>query len=289
MFRALATMTLIFLLAAGGGAPALAREVLPAEKGAATPDNDNIAVRRQDDGHLLVSDSRHQVELRLPGPYWECRSPQQLAGQAPQGGCAPTARGADPSLVLSVIHKDAPAAVGLQAHPQRFLARNKGDLESYVDALQQQLRQQAGTVRNLRSQWMEQTPERGAIINLTEFTQVREDGMNAHFFLARCFVRPEGEEVRMFQLLAVAPESELPWLRADLEEIISSFRFTGEPAAQFMAPDAPPEKLPSAKQPQAAQPGPCGQGMLGVLPAIFIVIGLYYFFVLRRRKSQPQM
>ncbi|MDP6439805.1 MAG: hypothetical protein QGH74_09235, partial [Candidatus Brocadiia bacterium] len=108
------------------------------------------------------------------------------------------------------------------------------------------------------------------------------------FVLVRYFVRAEDEDVRVFQLIAMATEEEFAWQEKDFEHVIDSFRFSGVPAAEFFEPDAPAEKLPSAQPAATSSRGP-GQWIRGVLPGIILVVIVYWILMRRRRKKQAEM
>ena len=134
------------------------------------------------------------------------------------------------------------------------------------------------------ARWIERD---GMKIHRCEFERSQGE-MTAKFAMARYFVHPEGEDVRVYQLVAMGMAEDFVRAREDMEGIVDSFRFTGTVDGSFFVPDAAPEKLPSA-QPMAA-PGACGQlGVGGILPAVILVIIAYYLIVVRRRKAAGGM
>jgi hypothetical protein len=245
-----------------------------------------VRVWVDEERRVVVEDEANQYRLSVPGPYWECKMPDQLGG-AGGGGCAARMRPRTDGFLLSISNKDAPAAMALQVLPDRFRVRSTDDLEGYVAASQAQLRKQAGGTLNFLEQSWERRED--MIVHRTSFTRT-DRNITGRYVLVRYFVRPEDEDVRVFQLIAMATEDEFAWQEKDFEHVIDSFRFSGIPAAEFFEPDAPAEKLPSAQPAATSSRGPGrAKEIGGVLPGIILVLGVYWFVMRRRRKKQSEM
>lgn len=274
-----ATLLITLALLAGASAAGAGEVPQPGEVPAAAP-----RVWVDEERRVVVEDEANQYRLSVPGPYWECKTPDQLAG-ADGGGCAARLRPRADGFLLSISNKDAPAAMALQLLPDRFRVRSTDDLEGYVEASQAQLRKQAGGMLNFLEKSWEQRED--MIVHRTSFTRT-DRNIAGRFVLVRYFVRAEDEDVRVFQLIAMATEEEFAWQEKDFEHVIDSFRFSGVPAAEFFEPDAPAEKLPSAQPAATSSRGP-GQWIRGVLPGIILVVIVYWILMRRRRKKQAEM
>jgi len=263
-----------------------ANDVTPGPEGggAAVPGVPMVTV--DEEGRLHLSDPMYYCSLTLPGSYWECKSPGQLAAETQTGGCAPAGGGMPQGMAFILRHKDAPAAVTLRVLPQRFLMRGKDDLESFVEAQESQLKERGGGAVEFKEQTYGETD--GVVWRRSLFTATGR-GPTQTYLLVHFFVRPAGQDARMYQLAAMTLEETYegrPSVREDIESVAASFRYTGELAPAFFAPDAPAEKLPTLDEPANA-PGVCGGGFSGLLLAGAVVFLIYTY--MRRRSSRSQM
>jgi len=240
-------------------------------------------VREEESGRLVVEDRQNRYRLALPGPYWKCSTPEMLAAEARGQGCAGRGR-MPPGLLLVVQNKDAPAWVYLQLSPERFLMRTEGELEDYVRASHDRFMQASGVASELLSSSFE---KRGPLIVARASVSMSARGRTARYVMVHYFVRPRGEDARYYELVCFAPQEDFERLRGDFEQIIGSFRFTGQAEEQFFVPDAPQEKLPSAPAPGASGGAVPGGRYAGIVVAMVLVLAGYW--LLRRRTSRPRV
>ena len=265
---------------AGGAA---ASEAPAAAAGAPSEGSEHLQMRADEQGHLIIEDNVDLYSLSLPGRYWKCRTANQLVADAGQqgGGCAP-AGGVPPGLLLVAQNRDAPAVMTLELMPKRFLMRSRDDLEKYVNGRHEMIRQRGGA--GVEPGPASCSESHGMILARAVFTASGR-GQKQNYLLVLHFVRPQGEDARLYQLACIAPEEDFGWLSEDFEHIIASFRFTGTASAEFFAPDAPAEKLPSVEEASAG--AGCGRGYAGMILASAVVFAVY--LLVRRRLSRPQI
>jgi len=243
---------------------------------------------------LLFRNDENQVELRLPAPYWEIKTAEQIAAEAPAGGCVP-ARGAPPGMLALISNKDAQALIYVERWPQTFLMRSKDDLENYVARWKEMFQARGGAQVEVgessyeerdgmiahRLEFTAPVPAGGGMGGCTPRPSPPEEGAKVHYLIADFFVRPAGEEARLYRISCFAREDEFERQRADFESLIDSFRFTGTVAEEFFDPTAPPEKLPSVKRDGGASA--CGGP--GLIVAVVVVLIVYFWF---RSRSKPR-
>ncbi len=228
---------------------------------------------------VVVEDRANQCRLRLPGPYWECRTAEQVAAEGSSGGCAPAA--AAPAGMLCFFRsKDAPAGGALHLLPDRFLLRGKEDVEDYVNAQLAQFKQRAGgEIEPLESSYIEPN---GLIAHRALLTQTIKD-QKRRYLLAHYFVRPAGEDVRVYWLICAAAEDAFETQRRDFDYITRSFEFTGDLSQEFFSRNVPQDRLPGFEAPSQPAPG-CGGGYSGLLIAF---VGVVFVYLMIRRRSRP--
>ncbi len=240
-------------------------------------------IRADEGGRVIVEDGANGYRLSLPGAYWQCKTASRMASEVPARGCSGAGGAMPPGLLLVVQNKDAPAVASLELLPERFLMRGRADLENYMEQRHRLLKERGGAAVEFGpSSYSERD---GMIIPRATFTvSARDQGQK--YLLVHFFVRPKGEDARIYQLACIALEGDFERLREDFEHIAASFRFTGQVAAEFFVPDAPAERLPTARQPSSRVPA-CGGGYVGMLFAMLIVFAVYW--MIRRRSSRPQV
>ena len=268
------------IVCVAGLAILLAAAAATVAAGSEAAGSDEPVMAVQADGSLLVDDPANGCSLSLPGPYWECRARSQIASEVPSGGggCAPAA-GVPSSVLLVMRNKDARAVASLERLPQRFLMRGKDDLETYTEARRRALTERAGG--GVESEPPSFAQRDGMIVYRIAFGSEAQD---QRYVLANFFVRPQGEDARIYQLVCMAASDDSGLVEPDFERMAASFRFTGEPADSFFVPDAPEDKLPSAEA-RRAPAAPCGQGYAGMILAMAVVFVLYW--LIRRRQPRP--
>ena len=255
---------------------------VPTQTGVADRAGEQLQIRADEHGHLTIEDPVNLYRMSLPGPYWKCRTARQLMTEAGrQGGCAP-AGAVPPGLLIIVQNRDAPAVMTLELLPQRFLLRGRGDLESYVNGRHELIMQRGGAGIELGT--ASYSEERGMIQARAEFTSSGR-GQKQKYLFVLCFVRPQGEDARLYQLACMAPGEDFAWVAEDFEHMVASFRFTGAASGEFFAPDAPAEKLPKVEEASAG--AACGPGYLGMIAAMGMVFAVY--LLVRRRLSRSQI
>jgi hypothetical protein len=98
------------------------------------------------------------------------------------------------------------------------------------------------------------------------------------------FVRPEGEDLKRYELRGYAPVDVYEQFKPEIEYLLGSVEYTGELSAEFFAPDAPAAKLPGEEAVEE-NPGADG-GKVGFMVAAFVIAIIWMF--MRRRKSQSE-
>ena len=243
---------------------------------------------------VLFRGEEEQVELRLPAPYWEMKTPEQLAAQAPGGGCAPGAK-APPGMLVILQNRDAQAAARADRMPGTFLMRNEDDLETYVAQWGEMLRARGGAqleagefshdeadgVFTHRFEFTAPMPAGGAMGGCAPRPASGTEGAKVRYIIADFFVRPAGEDARLYRISCSALEEDFARQKPDFRSFIDSFRFTGEVAARFFEPNASADRLPSVKQ--AGGASACGGP--GLIVAVGIVLIVYFWF---RSRSKPR-
>jgi hypothetical protein len=243
---------------------------------------------------VVVKDPLYPIEFRLPAPYWYYMDQAALAEQMKGGGgCAPPQQ--LPQNVLFVFgHRDAPAVGRLELGPRKaFLMRDKADLESYIDARMSLVTSQTGGILpDVKSEYGERD---GMIFHRMDFEaplKTRGGGcMSApppadqpemRYVIVHYFVRPRDADVLSFMVFCYAQADVYEALEPELESILASVRYTGDVAAEFFEPNAPPEKLLT---PEDAQAGQQKKSLLNtmMMPMLLVVV-IWMMF----RKKKPK-
>lgn len=238
---------------------------------------------------IVVQDPLYRIEFQLPAPYWDYADREQLAAR-PQGGCAAPRTPQDLLFVLS--HKDASALGRFELGPQSFLMRNKDDLETFVAAFTEAIRSQVGDLEEKTESYPR---TENPIVHRLEFTaaargaggcsmqrQPAGEQPKMRYTLVHYFVRPKGADAMVFKIFCAAPAEVFEELRPEFDFIIASLRYTGDVEAEFFAPDAPEDKVLSAKD--AARSAGAARKTNWLLPVAMILI---VWMMLRRRKKAP--
>ncbi len=238
---------------------------------------------------ILIKDAFRRLELRLPAAYWDCYDPEKVAAQAGSGCAGPRT---SPNLVFVLNHKDAPANVWCEAGSRPFLMRNEDDLENFVGGFIGAVRAQAGeAMQELESSYARHG---GMILHRFSFiAPLRAGGgcaaqqappgdqLAMRYLFVHLFVRPKGEDAVMFKVFCAAPEALFQELEPEFEFITSSMRYTGEVAAEFFDPDAPVDKILSAKDAARAVGGAGARQPWLLYVGVIVII----WMVIRRRKK----
>jgi hypothetical protein len=242
---------------------------------------------------VLVSVPGEQVECRLPGPYWAHSTREELLDETP-GGC--TGPRVPANLVFLLNHKDAEASAWCERVARRFLMRNEDDLESFVSGFIEGIQAQArGTVLSANSSFPD-APAPGVILHRYELSIAASQGTGCagpgaggrpsepmRYVFQHYLVRPRDQDALAFRVFAAAPTEAFEALAPELEYILNSVRYTGATEEEFFAPDAPEEKVLTAKEASRAVSG--GQGRFNWLLPVGMVLLIWFF--LRRKKQQP--
>ena len=241
---------------------------------------------------ILVQNGERRFSFRLPAPYWQCYSHEELAAQMQGGGCG--GQQVPPLLLYLAGHKDAPAQALIYDGVRPYLMRDQDELEAFVDAIVDDLKQRLrANVQVIESKYTERD---GMIIHRSEFTAIPGGGGSpcgalpgsssepqvTHCLLMNYFVHPKGEDARYLQLFCLAPDEVYQELKPEIEFLSSSVRYTGETAQEFFTPDAAEEKVLRAED--AKQAAGRGQSKISgsLLPIAAIVM---IWLLLRRRKK----
>jgi hypothetical protein len=241
----------------------------------------------------LVSDQSREIQLRLPAPYWEHQTREELMQQS-QGGCM--APQVPANMVLLVSHKDALVRLFL-TRGKRFQMRDKDDLETYVGGVIRGIQKRLGKQSEVLSKSFDE--RNGMIVHRCALETPLQGGggcmaqssapsrfQSVRYEVVNYFVRPGGEHATHFQMLCMAPTSVWKGLEEELEFTLSSFRYTGEQAEEFFQPDADPEDVPTAEE-GARSTGGSGGGNYTTLLMVGGVI-LVIWFLLRRKKQAAE-
>ena len=274
-----AGLALLLLLALSDAACGREFPAQRAEEGGAGAPELRVWVDEQ--RRMVAEDPANRYRLTMPAPYWECSTAGQIAAEVQGRGCVGASR-LPPGLLLLMRNKDASVQAVLYLLPERFLLRGKGELENYVNTRQQQMRAQGGATVEFPEP-PSYGQEKGLVIHRSAFV-LSAQGQKARGLVIHYFVRPKGEDVRVYRLECIATEKEFEREQEELEHIVGSFRFTGELSPEFFAPDAPDERLPDLMA-RPRRRSACGQGYWGMLVAVAAVLVLYMF--MRRRSSRP--
>jgi hypothetical protein len=229
------------------------------------------------------------LEVKLPAPYWQYSSREQLEEQM-QGGCGPARVPED--LLFAINHRDARATIWCESGPRRYLMRDKDDLERYVDSFMNSIKEQVEAPGEVESSFHQRDH---TIVHRFAFSVSQQAGgggcapggeqgqtQRARYMFVHYFVRPRNEDALFFRLFCGAPAEVFEELRSELEFIIESLRYTGAKAQTFFKPDAPAEKVLTPEEAAEAAPGRKG-GSYGWM----IAIGVFFiiFWLMRRRKE----
>jgi hypothetical protein len=243
---------------------------------------------------IRIAAPEARLELRLPAAYWKAMTPQELAQQA-QGGCTPNQL--PPGLVLEIRDADeANVGIIVTRSPETFLMRNKDDLETFENAVMKSIAGQGGAaISDVESGYEKRD---GMVIHHYALTATPTGGgggcaaapqqsgppQKVRFVFSNYFVHPEGEDAFYYRVNAGAPVKEFSDLKPEIDYILGSVRFTGKLAESFFVPDAPADKVPTAKQ--AAQELSPRRSVPGWMLAAGLVLIIYLFL---RRRKQPKV
>ncbi len=276
-----ALLTAVGALAAESPAPPA--QAPPPPQAAAAPEEPGVP----------VTSAENRLALRLPAPYWEALTPEEIARQM-QGGCA---QGRVPASVLLLLRdKDALAEVIISRSDRTFLMRNKGDLEAFEDGFMKAIQDRiSGAATDVESTYSERNGMTVHRYGLTAAPSAGGGGcampgqqsgppQKLRFLFVDYFVRPDGEDALYYRASVRAPVDTFKALEPEFEYILDSIRFTGKPADGFFVPDAPEDKVPTAKE--AAKSVGAHGGTSGWMLAAALMVAIW--LMLRRRKK-PQV
>jgi hypothetical protein len=241
---------------------------------------------------IAVSSPENRLELRLPAGYWEALTPQQIA-QHMQGGCTQGQVPAD--LVFVVQDRDALAQVVITRSARSFLMRDKSDLETFENGFMQAVQGRiGGGADDVESSYEERD---GMIVHRFGLTAAPSAGggcamgpqqsappQKLRFVFVDYFLRPQGEDALYYRASARAPVDVYEELKPEFESILASVRFRGKLADQFFDPQAPEDKVPTAKQ--AAKDLSSRNPLSGWMLAVGLMMIIW--LMLRRRRQQQQ-
>ena len=250
----------------------------------------SMAVRRGTESGLSVM---------LPAQYWEFRDRQDLVqSMEERQGC-----GGSPAvmeeLVWGVRHKDAAAQMQCLESSYRFLLRDRTGLEDFVNQRLQFVMSQLGPdARVIEQGFVNEDDPTNPVVHRVAFQvppqaprsggcgqqpQQAPQGPGYVVVLLDYFVRPEGEDLRRYEVRCYAPRDVYEALDKEIQLMLGSLQYTGELSGQFFAPDALADKLPGE---DAVEETPGGGGKTGFLVAAFVIALIWMF--MRRRKSQSE-
>ncbi len=251
------------------------------------------AVTAQEEGRpgVLVAEHLRDVELRLPAPYWQHQTREELARQS-QGGCGAPRVPSDVLLVAS--HKDALVRLYV-SDDGRFLMRNRDDLESYVGGVVAGFRERLSKQNQVLSKGFEERD--GMIVHKCVVEDpIRAGGgcmgqagapsrfRSVRYVVVNYFVRPAGQHATRFQMICMAPTSVWGKLKKEIDFVMDSFRYTGETAEEFFEPDAAPEDVPTPEQGAESMAGKSQFPTWLLVGGLILVIWL----LLRRKKRKAE-
>lgn len=235
-----------------------------------------------------------RLRLRLPARYWRTMTREEIAEQA-RGGCG--APQVPERLLLLLRHRDAQVWLQVWRHAEGFQMRSRDNLE----------RAEKEVTTKIKGQFGDDVPEiktdherrDGIIIYRHSYTAISRgqtgcaaggDGQGKpqqiHVLIADHYVRPADGDATLFRIRALAPAETYAALRPEVEFILSSIEYEGEPAADFFVPDAPEEKLLSPEE-ISEQPG--GGGNYGWLIAAGAVMVVWFLLRRRKQKQEPEV
>ncbi len=287
MRNSLPVLAAVWVLLVSAGALAAETPPPPAE---AAPPAPKAAAAAPKEAGMPVTSPENRLALRLPAPYWEALTPQEVAKQM-QGGCS---QGQVPASLIFFLHdKDALVDIVVTRSDRSFLMRNKDDLEAYENGVMKAIQDQVGTgASDVKSGYSERdgmTIHRyGLTITPTAhgggcaaMTQPSGPPQKLHFLFVDYFVRPQGEDAVYYRASVRAPVETFKELQPEIDYILDSVRFTGKMAAKFFDPNAPAEKVPTAKE--AAGSVTAHKSVSGWMLAVGLMIAIW--LMLRWRKK----
>lgn len=250
-----------------------------------------VSARAQEPGPppgIPVSSPENRIEFRLPAPYWEAQTGQDIAASAP-GGCAPTR--VSPDLLFVIRHLDALAEIWIIRNEEPFLMRSKDDMETAVSGFTEAILDRLGeSITDVESAY--EVRDR-MIVHRFAFSappqggggcvpvQAAAEQQKMHFVLVHYFLRPQGEDAIFFRASCRASVEAFREMESEIDFILGSMRFTGQIAQDFFVPDAPEEKVLTAAQ--AAKGARAPSGVQGWMLAVGMIIIIW--MLLRRRKK----
>jgi hypothetical protein len=241
-----------------------------------------VRVKQHEDGTRTIEDSENKYRLVIPAPYWEFRTAEQLRADSGSGvGCDMAAKVPD-SLLVVARNKDAPAGFSLELKPDRFLLRSRKDIESYIEQKDNMLAK-----RFRGSAELEETSlvtQGNTVVYQVQY-HLSQEGREQLYMVADFFIRPEGKDVRVYELACIIPPRWYSVLKDDYEMVVDSFEYTGTVGEPFYASDAPAEKLPEAQLTGSEdEERGVGKGIVWMVVAVFGAIMVYLF--MRKRGAQ---
>ena len=96
-------------------------------------------------------------------------------------------------------------------------------------------------------------------------------------------MRPKDADALAFKIMCVAPEDAFAELQQEFDFILASLHYAGELDEEFFVPDAPDDKVLSAKD--AAQAAGTKKPFSWLMPVALIMM---VFFMFRRRKDKEK-
>lgn len=245
------------------------------------------------EGPLVYRDEAVRIALPVPAPYWDVYGRDRMAAGA-SGGCG--GGQIPPDLLCVLSHKDAECWVEVRMMPRTFLMRSKDDLESFVNAITQEVKSQLGEQAKVTEapnyigrddmivhRMAFEAPLRGASGGGCA-PPAPATGKRMTHLLVDCFLRrADGEkDARHYELHCVGASDAFEQLRPEVEAIVAGFRYTGPVMAvdEFYVSDAPEDKLltPTDARPVGGREG----GGRGWLWAVALVM---FIWMLRRRRK----
>ncbi len=249
------------------------------------PEDIGLVAETTRDGKVLIEDHKHLYKLTLPAPYWDYKAPRQTEDDQPAGGGGCAQRRAMPTDLLIVINnKDAPTTgITFEKLGRSFLLRGEEDLDKFMEKQETSLRAQLQDKGEITHMDIQQKNGMRTCTTSYSFRDVEND-RNLYVTLVNFLIRPEGEEITVYQLQAFAPENWHGLIEDDFETIIDNFEYTGELAAKFFSPDAPEEKLPFPQNEESDTAGPVwGGGYSGIFLAI--IVAFFAYMIYKKKKN----
>jgi len=246
---------------------------------------------------LTIRSTDGAYTVDLPSPKWDAQAGEDLAAEGAPG-CAGAAR--FPPGYLTMSPK---AAAEVRLMPQTFLVRSREEFDNVLRTIRMSLQSQPGFEAG--SLQTEEVERDGMLWRYYTFTSQLSgsEGMGGcagaprrggsaeklKFFVADCFVRPDGGTIQFYRIRCAAPVSLFDDYQEEFRAIAESFHYAGRVAEEFFTPDAPPEKLPDLDAMSRAGAPRCGGGSSGFFLVIGLVLMIYVIMKRRRRSQEPTL